>query len=325
MSDGRSGQPDYHGTVLGPRVVPATHERRTTVLNDSKQTTGAPPANRSASDYGKFFPRGMRGILQAIQLYALGNAVGTVDVNISPYPGIAALYTTQITPPAAWGWVDAAFNVMWNYDSMYVWVDECNVAVFWGYDTEKPPDGHRTTDGGVTFTGPVERSYIRAVMTGETAGDVPVSGTVNVIEIPSIASEVASGSGVAVAHDTWVVICTAEGAGTLIEASLGFNTGVAPTKGAIPAAVRYAIQIYADGALAVFASNTTLTQSETAPLGRSSKGEFFQTYADDPTDGESTIRLRLPVKFRRSLAIRAYQSSGAATTASGILSANEIK
>lgn len=325
MSSERSGQPDYHGTVLGPRVVPATHERRTTVLNDSKQTDGAPPANRSADDFGKFFPRGMRGTLEEIQLYALGNAVDTVDVNISPQPGLGPTYTTQITPGAAWGWVDAAFNVMWNYDSMYVWVDECDVAVFWGYDTEKPYDGHRTTDGGVTFTDRDERPYIRIVMSGETAGDVPVSGTVNVIEVPSVAGEITAGSVVNVATDSWTTIASSVGAGTMIEAVVQFHTAVAPTKGATPAAVVYAVQIRADYLDAGYAGNRDLTQSETAPLGQSSKGEFWQTYTVDPLDGDTWIKLRVAIKFRRALSIRAYHSSGAPVTIGCYAYANELK
>lgn len=212
MSSGRSGQPDYSGTVLGPRMVPATNERRTIVFNDPEITSGAPPSNRSADDYGKFFPRGMRGTLEEIRVYAQGDGVDTVYVNISPQPGLGYTYRTQITPPAAWGWVDAAFNIMWNYDSLYVWFSDIEANVNWGYDEEKPYDGHLTADGGATFTDVDERPFIRVVMTGETAGDVPISGIVNNIPIPSASSAVKK-AGMIVPFNVVTEVLIVEGAG----------------------------------------------------------------------------------------------------------------
>lgn len=183
-----AGLPKWTDAILGPETIPSTYERRTTIFNDNKVTSGAPPSSRNADDYGKFFTRGMRGFIEEILVYAKGDAVDTVVVNISPMPGLGPLYTAEITPPADWAWVEAAFNVMWNYDSLYIWFTDIEANVLWGYDDDTEPyDGHLTDDSGATFTDIDERLYIRAVLTGETAGDIPVSGTVNTIPIPNIA------------------------------------------------------------------------------------------------------------------------------------------
>lgn len=295
---GRSGQPDYAGTIIGPRMVPATNERRTTIFNDTELTSGAPPSNRSANDYGKFFTRGMRGILQTVQLYALGNAVNTVTVNISPQPGLGATYSVTITPLAIWSWVDATFNVMWNYDSLYIWVTACNAAVFWGYDAEPPPDGHYTPDSGATFTGPVERPYIRAVMTGETAGDVPISGIVNTIRIPS-ASSVSETEDEDIIGGVETDIVTVEGAGycDLIEF---YGTAAASSHNIL-------FRVYCDGALA-FAhhfggSHIHGFNRETVPIA-------LTQYA---LDGFCALIVTKMFEFTRELRVTAYHATLAQT------------
>lgn len=296
-----SGQPDYAGTVLGPRVVPATNERRTIILNDSGIVSGvAPPSNRSASWYGKFFPRGMRGTIEEIRLYAYRTAAGTVTLNISPQPGLGPTYSTVITPGLAWGWVDAAFNVMWNYDSLYVWIRSCGAAVFWGYDAVKPFDCHLTANMGATFTDVDERPFIRVVMTGETAGDVPVSGTLNVIPLPNRSVEMGFVSNYNLPDGMWTTIMSEEGTGHLVEVIIRFETVVIPT-----AAVEYGVRFRIDGLGVANVMNRQLTQTVDATSGRCSIGEFLQ-------DGTDTwLWVRLPISYRRMLDIAAWQSTGA--------------
>ena len=302
---GRSGQPDYSGTVLGPRMVPATYERRTIVLNDSKIAAGAPPSNRSADDYGKFFPRGMRGTLEEIRIYALGDGADTVTLNISPYPGLGPTYTAIITPPAAWGWVDAAFNVMWNYDSLYVWLSDIEANVDWGYDEVKPYDGHLTADLGVTFTDVDERPFIRIVMTGETAGDVPVSGTLNTIEVPAVGG-VYDIDVTSCADGVITSLLTFHGAGTLTMARIRGFPFVVPNH----YTVYYQLTIFADGRRALTVDNLDLTQSPVAVAGRSSIGEFFN-YTSAGAVEFMVMNVRVPIKFRRSLWLRFRQKTGA--------------
>jgi len=72
---------------------------------------------------------------------------------------------------------------------MYVWIDSCEAAAFWSYDNDtKPFDGHYTDDDGETFTDLDERPFFRVIMTGETAGDLPISGIVNNIPIPNLSA-----------------------------------------------------------------------------------------------------------------------------------------
>lgn len=292
-----SGQPDYAGTILGPRVVPATNERRTTVFNDSDLTSGAPPLNRSAIDYGKFFPRGMRGALEEIPIYCLGNAVDTLTVSISPYPGMGPLYSATITPPAVWGWVNAAFNVMWNYDSMYVWIRVCEATVFWAYDnTVKPFDGHHTADSGATFTDLDERPFIRVIMTGETAGDVPISGIINNIKIPNSSSQYL-GSNIDIPMGVETLTNRIRGAG-YVDLMIMSTTAVA-------AAGATCFVVYCDGAKAwewgYVDMNNWGFNDDTQPMS-------LLTYA---VDGQNYMMITKKFEFRRLFELYAYNNFAA--------------
>lgn len=234
------GLPKWTRAVLGPETVPSTNERRTIIFNDSKITSGTPPSNRSATDYGKFFPRGMRGVLEEIQIYCKGDAVDSIIISVSPQPGLGPTHETTIVPTAVWGWQDAAFNIMWNYDSMFIWISACEAAVFWGYDDKENRDGHYTDDSGATFTDLDERPFFRAVMTGETAGDVPVSGIINTIPIPSASSRVIK-ENTAVTQNVETTFIDVDGAGycDYIEAIVLTGAAAHGTK----------VRVYCDGTL----------------------------------------------------------------------------
>lgn len=320
-----SGQPDYHASVLGAGVVPASVERRSTLLNDNEVTAPtAPPSNHTATTYkGKFFPRGCRGMLEEVLIYCKRTGSGTMTLRYSPHPCLSKVGELTITPGSAWGWATAAVEEMWNYDSLFIWVYECSADVSYGYDAVLPLDGHESDDSGVTFSDVAERPYIRGVMTGQTPGDIPVSGTVNVIEIPSIGT-VQQSESVEVAHATWTLITTLEGAGTLLHAALNFETSEAPTAGDDPPAVGYILRIYADGVSAAWTSNRQLTQSHTATSGRCSIGEFYQASVADPEYDMTSMTSRHPIKFRRTLALYARQTTGGAVDVQGTLYANLI-
>jgi len=76
----------------------------------------------------------------------------------------------------------------WNYDSLFIWFKINATDLQVAYDVTFPQDAHQTADAGITWTPEVRRYYIRVVYNGETCGDVPVSGTLNIIEIPSVSS-----------------------------------------------------------------------------------------------------------------------------------------
>jgi len=311
--------PDWWRPVGGSNAQDSTLERRSLIWNDDGIEDGTVPAVffTQATNRGKFFTRGCRGMMEQIQLYCIGDGVDTITLRYSPHPCIGPLGEVVITPAAAWAWQPFDVEQMWNYDSLFIWVHECEAAVVWTYDATLPYDGHRSLDAGATWEDTGTRPFIRAVMTGETPGDVPVSGIINNIPIPSVAGAVEAGDLVNVPHGVDTDILTMHGAGTLTELYMMFHTSVAPTEGLL--AVVYRIDLYADGGFCFRIGNRELTQSQTLRVGRNTIGEFWQTFtAYDRT----FIRIRPPVEFRRSLRVVAYQSSGAATNVAGGVFAN---
>jgi len=189
----------------------------------------------------------------------------------------------------------------------------------------EPYDGHHSADVGATWSDTAIRPFIRAVFTGETPGDVPVSGTVNTIEIPSVGSEMAADTIAAVPSNVVTTICIAEGTGTLLEARLDFYTSVTPTAGVDPPAVRYQLRLTTEDGIAGFTDNRDLTQSCVATSGRSSKGEFWQCTVQEPEYDRTFMRVRLPIKFRRRLTLQAVHTTGVNVRVTGSIYANVIK
>jgi len=313
--------------VGGSNAQDSTLERRSTIWNDGDPIPPAVPPVfcLNIKDRGKFFTRGCRGKIHRLYVYCMRAAAGTMDLSFSPHPCLGPLYTVTVTPGAAWAWANAGFFQMWNYDSLFIWVSRCDADVSWGYDLLQPRDGHRTTDSGETWFREAWRPFIRAEYDGETPGDVPVSGIINVIEIPSVGSTLAGGFDAAVPSNAVRTICEAEGAGTLNEAKLEFYTTAAPTAGADPPAIRYQLRLIADGFAASLTDNRELTQSCVATSGRSSKGEFFQCSVQEPEWHRTFMRVRLPIKFRRRLALQAVHTTGVNVRVDGILYANLMR
>ena len=181
---------DWGRRTLGPTSYGSVLERRSLIWNDNWVVAPvAPPLNITGTAYyGKFFTRGCRGKIDALSIYCIRTAAGTLDLSFSPHPCLGPLYTVTVTPGAAWAWVVATFYQMWNYDALFVWVSRCDADVSYGFDSVIPYDSHRSTDVGATWTSGNWRLYIRAHMFGETPGDVPVSGIINNIPIPNTSS-----------------------------------------------------------------------------------------------------------------------------------------
>ena len=319
--------PDWWRPMGGQNSQDSTLERRSLIWNDDGIEDGTVPGDISQAGTfeGKFFTRGCRGKIEQLQLYCIGDGADSITLRYSPHPCIGPLGEVVIIPAAAWAWQAFVIEEMWNYDSLFIWVYACEGNVSWAFDAVEPFDGHESGDAGATWADMAIRPFIRAVYTGETPGDVPVSGIVNVIDIPSIASRRALVGTVNVLNDVYTDIAEVEGAGTLLEAAIVFYTSVAPTAGLPPAAVTYRIQIRADGAVAYYWDNRKATQSETLTAGRCSKGVFWQATVADPEYDRTNLITWLPIKFRRSLQIRAYQSTGGAVTAYGDIEANLIR
>ena len=319
--------PDWWRPTGGQNSQDSILERRSLIWNDNGVVAPtAPPAFYTCEEYkGKFFPRGCRGMLEEIQIYCRVAGLDAITLRYSPHPCLGPVGQVTITPLATWAWRGAAVYEMWNYDSLFIWVHECDVGTEWAYDAVLPYDGHHSGTGGRTWSDQAIRPFIRAVLTGETPGDVPVSGVVNTIRIPNTAAETASGIVLGVPHNALTIIATGEGAGTLLEASVSFATSVAPTAGAIPAAVHYSVEIWVDDAHTYTTNNRRICQSEVATSGRNSMGEFYQATVADPAYDTTRLSFRLPIEYRRRIVLRVTQTTGGPVDVGAFLWTNELR
>jgi len=317
---------DWNRPVMGSGARDTVRERRSTIENNDGvvDRTLYPIQYSSAIYKGKFFTRGCRGMLESIQVYCDGDAVDTLTIRYSPHPCLGPFGEVSIIPADGYAWQDFPVEGMWNYDSLFIWIHACTANITWGYDAAVPYDGHESADAGATWADMAIRPFIRVVYTGETPGDVPVSGIINTIEIPSVAAAWESDGTVNVPHHTITTIVDIAGAGTMLEAALTFYTSVPPTAGLPPAAVWYGVYIYADGTLAYYTNNRQLTQSEILTSGRCAIGDFRQTTVADPAYDRTALNAQIPLKFRRSLRIRAQQTTGAAVNVHGSIYANRL-
>lgn len=262
---------------------------------------------------GKFFPRGCRGFIEQFNFTCrdAGVAGGDITVFVAPEPGMGYVWTGTINVAA--GGAGAAFRSVtvrrfWNYDSLFIWW-LCDTDIEVAYSTDIPYDSYLSADAA-TWTFENSRYLVEAVYAGQTVSDVPISGTINNIQIPNIGSE-QTASVANEASATWTSILTVYGAGSLLQAKLSFDDLTAPTAGG----VQFGIRVYTDGTLVCTFYNWDLTQNGTATSGRNSCGEFFQVV-------KTFINLRFPAQFTRKLEIRAFQSTGGAVNVAGWISAN---
>lgn len=299
--------------IIDKLTQTAYTERRSTISNsDTAAGWSAPTGNNRR---GKFFPRGCRGFIDTIDVYCkdAGAAGGTISVYITPHPSMGYIATADVTVPAGGGedWRSANFDRMWNYDSLFIFAVSSSADIQWAYDATEPYDYYFSSDAGASWVHGNFREFFRVIMKGETVGDVPVSGTINTIEIPSVGSK-RSEDDVNVADGVITSVVTLTGSGTVLELRLIFLDDTVPA-----GLVTYELIAYADGVLSYEISNRDLTQSLNATSGRCCIGEFWQTAAP-----ETHMNVRLPIKFKRQLELRARQTTGAAVNTHGRIYAN---
>jgi hypothetical protein len=319
--------PDWWRPVGGQNSQDSILERRSLVWNDGDPVApAAPPMIESGPDLrGKFFTRGCRGMIESLQIYCVRTAAGTLDLSFSPHPGLGPLYVLTVTPGAAWDWATVDFRQMWNYDSLFIWVSRWDADVSWGSDGVQPYDLHSSMNLGATWILVDVRLYVRVIYSGETPGDVPVSGIINTIKIPSTGEAVAAEDNVNVPNNALITLVTFWGAGFLIQATVRIddNNLVVPTNPY--GGVIYQMQIWADFAPAFVVDNRDLTQSDVATSGRSSCGEFLLELA--PTSGVKwlVMNLRIPFEFRRNITIAFYHRAGNPLSVDGRIYANVMR
>jgi len=204
--------------VIDKLTVGAYTENRRTLSNN-----GATPGwSYVTGDMrrGKFFPRGCRGFIDKVDVYCkdAGTTGGTIIVYISPHPTMGYVAGAGITVPAGAdpAWRSADFRLMWNYDSLFIFVVASSIDIVHGYDTGEPYDSFASDDAGETWRHEDCRRWFRVVMKGQTVGDVPVSGTINTIKIPNVLAAWDHFSGLNLDGGTSVTVINVNGVGELL-------------------------------------------------------------------------------------------------------------
>jgi len=285
--------------VIDKLTQGAYTERRSDIYNHGATATMV--ANNYTYKRGKFFPRGCRGFLHRVWVYCdnTDTAAHTLTVKFSPAPGMGAVYTVSASvaagSSASWRYIDV--KKFWNYDSMFIWARFDNDTYGrLGYDTGTPYDYYYSTDEA-TWTPDSYRYWIYVTISGETVGDLPVSGTVNTIGVPALSSKYAVSSAY-VPQNTETTVLTVNGAGEcdMIICRAHTNTYSHVTE----------FRIYCDGMLAF---QDTPDNLNTLGFTSSSPGISLLRFS---VNGDCIFVITKRFGFRSALRIAAYNSAGAA-------------
>lgn len=291
-------QPDYSVPTLGPISKESRREWRSLLWNDNGIEDGTVPAKQLFNHVweGKFFPRGCRGKIERFEIYCIGTIAPEITLAFSPEPGMGELGTVTITPGAAWAWQSAIWRQFWNYDSLFIWIKELKVNVWFAYDEQAPYDAHIGDAAFAIWRRLNRRYFIRAVYDSETAGDVPVSGTINNVKIPSSCTDFRA-EDVPVDNMVWTELVNIQGAGHMLRFHIWIN--------AVGDGVASMIRVTTDGVVGDIINHAP-AYYDAPPL------KVFQTV--DPFHHHYVCYI--PYEFRRSLKLEAYQGSGVQKLAS---------
>jgi hypothetical protein len=267
-------------------------ERQSTLANNGATATMVD--SNLTNKRGKFFPRGCRGFINSIEIYCYnGDSVShTFTVKLSPMPGMGpvATFTLYVAAYSSAAWRAISVKKFWNYDSLFIWVssDSDSYAML-GYDSGTPYDYYVSTDE-VTWTFDNYRYWFRVNFSGETVGDLPVSGTVNTIAIPNLVSRIDSGLINVPAGGTYYK--EVNGAGSLLVAYFRYYTSASTTV--------LRPSILCDG-VEVLPMSGAIVDWRNQLVGLAHSDIYIAQW--DTTLNYYTLAVALPLKFRRSLKV----------------------
>jgi len=168
---------------------------------------------------GVFVARGCRGIIDRIAMYLKNEsttATRSITLLLTPIPNGGEIRTVTLTQAVnTTGWVESTdLKLTWNYDSLAIIVKSIDADLSYAY--------YNTGDYGLggladypNTRGATYHPLVRVRFDALSVGDIPVSGTVNVIEIPVTASAV-SQAWTTVPPGTAVELIRIEGPGKLL-------------------------------------------------------------------------------------------------------------
>lgn len=185
------GLPKWSGAVGGAISIPSVLERRSTLHNHGETASWA--SSVGGKRECKFFSRGGIGFIDSIEVYCrdAGASGGTISVYITPFIGRAHLHLATITVPAGGeaDWRAADFNLWWNYDRLLVVLVTSSTDIQFAHDGGEPYDRYTRETSTADWEPQDSRIWIKSNYSGETPGDMPISGIVNAISIPNVSQE----------------------------------------------------------------------------------------------------------------------------------------
>jgi len=260
---------------------------------------------------GKFFPRGCRGFIRQVEIYCDNPDTSShqYTVRLSPSPGVGPVITATLTVPAgsSLAWRSVSINKAWNYDSLFVWIQaDSDSYPRHRFDDGEPYDYYSSSDG-LSWTAGDYRLWIQVETAGQTVGDLPVSGTVNSVAVPSVSSSSTKGQ-VAVPAHTESTLAEVRGAGKVYRISLWTQESTLEFRFYVDG-----VQLPAQGLII----NRTFTPDHVSDLGYSASTPMIQ-YVEYST-GNYRIDMQIPFSFRQSFKITAYNPATEERAATAII------
>jgi hypothetical protein len=300
--------------IIDKLTQDAFYERRSTLSNNG--TTASLLANNYTNRRGKFFPRGCRGFINTIDVYCdnADTASHNLTIKVSPFPGLGPVLTFTLSIPASASasWRSVTVRRMWNYDSMFIWIQsDSDTYGRIGYDTGTPYDYCYSTDE-ITWIPDAYRLWIRVNMTGQTVGDVPVSGTINTIEVPITSSGAASGL-VSIPSGGYADLLRIKEAGENLHMQCITNDyGVS-------------FYIYCDGQPLKFLGFDWVCPALLYQNGYTNNTQGIQLLVYNSVSGEKNVfTIVFPFKWKRELYVKVYNPAPQAMTAQIIINYNKL-
>jgi len=136
----------------------------------------------------KYFTHRTRGIIRRIEIYARNNTDTDEDITVELClsPRGPALYTYTLTIPAnsGEGWHGIMVYAPWKYDTLAVRIrNQGNAEI--AYDEDGPYD-YYAHENNIKYIVPGNfRLWLRVYIYGSDSASLPVSGTVNAINLPN--------------------------------------------------------------------------------------------------------------------------------------------
>jgi len=246
---------------------------------------------------GKYFPHGARGFITKI--YVKCKNTDSVDHSLTMYvsiaPGLPPLITKIVAVAAGFdGWFGIEINQLWSYDSIFIVIYNDDASLQIAYDTGTPYDAWSHPSDYYQLTPATLRYWIKISIYGQTSGDVPVSGTVNTINIPNRAAGT-SGADVNVPGLTEVSLLTVEGMGTVHYVRVMTNLGYMN------------FNFYVDGELIAYGGlGYTLRVDDLYNFDPNQASEKVKWLLHDTSGMVFVAEWCIPLQFKRSFEIRAY-------------------